>query len=183
MTNDDPFLVQNEKKEFLQNIMDPASLSNVSANIVCFIVFQCLFFYFVASKQYDSLVIEKATFLQGFFQTSPLVGKIACAKMQTDLNKVVKEIELKKIERQKENVEQLKNTAINFVVPAGIISVILASIAIYKNKWKSSHTLALVLIAACFSTELVIYLAVFKTHIILGDYELLKMIFDKKYKE
>jgi len=180
MPNDDPF-IKNEKSQFWTNITNPAGISNTCANIVCFIVFQCIFFYFVASKQYDSLVLEKATFIETFLKNSPVAGRIMCTQMKKSADDMKNIIDVKAKERKEKNIKSLKSTAALFVIPAAIIALLSAGYAINKNKWTRSHTLALILIAGCFTTEFIIYIAVFRTHVILGDYELLLKIFDKMY--
>lgn len=68
----------------MQRILDPASLSTIFANITFFVIFQCLFFYFVVSKKYEAELADKTGILKPFVENSPLLGKLLCKKLLND---------------------------------------------------------------------------------------------------
>ena len=64
-----------------------------------------------------------------------------------------------------------------FVIPSVIICVALVILSIYQKKWGKHHSLAMILIAGCFSTEFIFYLTVLEGHLIVGDWELIHNFF------
>ena len=77
------------------------------------------------------------------------------------------------------NRRALLKTMSMFVVPSLIICIILVVVSLYQKKWGKHHSLAMVLIAGCFSTEIIFYLLVLEGHIIVGDWELIHNLFKK----
>ena len=86
-------------------------------------------------------------------------------------------------EDEKHNLKCLKTWARPFVV--GGIGLLVVSVATAlgpailskgTNKWKKVHSLGLVLVAACFSTELLYFFGVFRTYQVLGDWDLIERL-------
>lgn len=167
----------------LNDIKHPANICLLTTNIAFFIVFQCIFFYYFGCKQYDNMLKKKANFVKGFLHNSPLVGPVTCAKISEFIEKNKDEAIRQELERNRFNKKLLKNEAAKFVLPCVIIAIFAFIIAKRRNIWGSEHNISLVLISACFITELFIYKGVFKTYNIVGDYELLNMLYKSKFKE
>jgi len=232
--NIDDFL---KNKPVVTELVNPANITIVSANICCFIVFQCLFFYFVASKQFENLIYDKSDIMKPFLEKSPVIGKLICSSMKKTANKLEKKLlnvrwkyigdsqikyefedhdyrlsniyesstlknkilktnsidipglQEKSIVKSgkhyfqsvhistalnEENIETLKKTAFPYVSTCGIICIVCLIISLSNKIWTKSHSIALALVATCFTTEFVIYITLFKTHQIVGDWYIIK---------
>jgi hypothetical protein len=66
-----------------------------------------------------------------------------------------------------------------FVCPCVILAIVLLVVANLQKKWGKHHTWAMILIAGCFSTELIFYISVMQGHMIVGDWQLLHNAFEK----
>ena len=268
------------------NILHPASLSTIFANVAFFVIFQCIFFYVVVSKKYEATLLDKAGIIEPYVQNSPYLGKLLCKKLlksaakdgqqfegirwliisddksrsdiiqddnfgerlENELNernawikynldevnrKLKEEQDSKKIEGLKNNRKywkqyeqqesiskhlnlysiekkqddrykignivkskdkyyecisirqandivnryELKKAMALFVIPCLIMCVILVIISIIQKKWGKHHTWAMVLIAGCFTTEIIFYITVLEGHLIVGDWELIYNFF------
>tara|TARA_B100000945_G_C20364172_1_gene588707 strand:+ start:683 stop:1231 length:549 start_codon:yes stop_codon:yes gene_type:complete len=168
------------KKTTTQNIFNAPAMTIIAANIVCFIIFQCLFFYFIASKQFENLVMEKGKSPKVFIQNSPVIGKYICKKMKSDNAEKLQNSIDKNKELQSKNKLTLIETAKWYVIIGSVIGILCYIYSIKNNLWKKNHTFGMLLIAGCFTTELIYYLAVFKTHIVIGDWEIIKRLYEKK---
>ena len=71
----------------LGNILNPASLSTIFANVAFFVIFQCIFFYVVVSKKYEATLSDKAGIIEPYVQNSPFLGKLLCKKLLKDAAK------------------------------------------------------------------------------------------------
>ena len=60
----------------------------VSTNVLVFVVVQCLFFYFLASKQFDDLVKDKLKMLEPFLRQDRLGKQVICNKLSLMTNRV-----------------------------------------------------------------------------------------------
>ena len=83
-------------------------------------------------------------------------------------------------ELQSKNKLTLIETAKWYVIIGSVIGILCYIYSIKNNLWKKNHTFGMLLIAGCFTTELIYYLAVFKTHIVIGDWEIIKRLYEKK---
>jgi hypothetical protein len=270
----------------VSNILHPASLSTIFANIAFFVTFQCIFFYLVVSKKYEETLTDKAGIIKPYVENSPYLGKLLCKNLLRDavknsqryegirwvlisdnksrsdiieddafserlnnelerrkayIKKNIDNIDQKlKEEQDSAKIEELKNSKkwwqedekkegiseqlklysihkyiddtykignivkskdkyyecisirqakdiLNrydlvramalFVIPSVVISVVLIVLSVYQKKWEKHHSLALILIAGCFSTEFIFYLTVLQGHLIVGDWELIYNFF------
>ena len=60
----------------------------VSTNVLVFVVVQCIFFYFLASKQFDNLVKDKLKMLDPFLRQDRLGKQVICRKLSLMTNRV-----------------------------------------------------------------------------------------------
>ena len=123
----------------------------------------------------ETTIQEKAQSLKTFSKESPILGKIVC---QNEMLLKTNEETIK--ERDSHNKSVLKWAASTFVIPISIIAIICTVIAISSGKWQPHHTLTLGLIAACFTTEIIIFFSIYKTHEVTSNLEMIDRLLDKK---
>lgn len=78
---------------------------------------------------------------------------------------------------REEDKQNEKDNIVTLCIWAGpfvFVSVVMAVIAAFfgRKHWKPHHTLAMKLVACCFTTEIVYFYAVFNTFQVVGDWEL-----------
>lgn len=166
-----------------QGVWNAPNISLLCANVACFIVCQCLFFYYVGSTQYDNMLQDKVRFIKGFLDESPVLGPVTCVRINDLLSKSRATAKAEMTTRLKKNRRLLMGESSWFIVPCILVAVVAGILAHRKGRWSSEHNWSLALIAGCFTTEIFIYFGLFRTHQVVGDYEIIKMIFESKFKE
>ena len=164
-------------------VTQSANISITAANIACFIIFQCIFFYFVASTQLDRLVLDKGSTLSTFTKTSPVLKHLLCSKLRDQLKVPEETLKTRQKERNKQNIKSLVNVASPFVIPFTIVSIATAITSIRNGLWTKVHNVSMIFVVLCFTTELLIFLAVFQTHEIIGEWEVTKLVADLRQKK
>lgn len=158
-----------------------ADISVSAANIACFISVQCLFFLFIASRKYLETVKDKTSLLKPFVDKSNVVGKRVCAHASDFVTTNREEVKRHAADRFKRNRTLIAKSAMLFVLPIVIVSVIAGLYARRAGIWQRTHSIMLLLAVLCFSTELVIFVVLFQTYVIVGDYELLYTYFTSNF--
>lgn len=150
----------------------------ILSNVLFFMIVQTLFFIYIASKQFDTVLVEKAAILTELAKHNKSIAElINIAK--TENSKRDAEIALITANRNKAN---MKLTIKFCLIPIGIISTILLLLIIFgrsNKKWDSDDTFNILLISFAYITEIYFYLFIVRKYEIVGDHYLIHNIFKK----
>lgn len=156
-----------------------ADLGCVFANVVVFCVFQCVFFFFVASRQYEQLVANKIEVLDPFLRSDRPGRQTACARLLAMIGDEERQIS-DRINREEVRMHNLRTLA-TYAVPyisAFVLATVAAVVhAVRRGTWKGHHSLACLLLVFCFTTEIFYYFGVVRTYQVLGDWEMLDRVY------
>ena len=157
---------------------------NIS-NVICFITIQTLFFYFVASKQFNKLLIDKTEVVSSYIAHNP------------DLQNAAKQYfggpEWKDIVDQGRKQSKARTTANLSLIQQKIVPLVLVAMGVlgcfgYKlfhnnEPWSRIDTILLTLVLGAFTTEFLFFIGIVSQYQHYGDhaiyYKLLKSIRDK----
>jgi hypothetical protein len=152
---------------------------NIFTTILFFLIVQTLFFIFIGSKQYDTLLLSKSKILSHLGKYNNNV------KQSIDIIKT--DAELSGLKERADNARKIRNSKnkkllIKYcIIPIIIITLILSFILLYiflskttnKNKWTYIETINLILILSSYLTELYFFFFIVRKYEIIGDHELI----------
>mgnify|MGYP004176648661 CR=1 FL=1 len=165
----------------LRDTFAPTNLSIIAINVLCFVICQCLFFFFVGSKLYDRTVEDKGKILRSMLENLPPEGKlVACAKIKETMMSLPDE---DASAMDAHNIKLLISTAMPFVIGSLVIALLCIGHALHRNHWKKQHTGAVVLVFCCFLTEIFIYKALIQQYVILQDSTIIEAVIGTQMKE
>lgn len=157
-----------------------ADYACVFANVVVFCLFQCVFFYFVASRQYDKLLAHKMNILEPYLARQRPGRQLACERL---LAVIGDEEDRAAASRSREHIEAANvRTLATYAGPYVALFIVLTAVAALRARadgsWRGHHTLACALLVFCFTTEIFYYFGVVRTYQLLGDWELVDRVFE-----
>jgi hypothetical protein len=146
---------------------------NIFTTVLFFIVVQTLFFKYIASKQYDNILLSKSNFISqlGNYNTS--------VKELINILKLKADTELKeKAIKSKQNREiinynlMFKYCIIPIIITTSILLILLLYSFTEKTKWTYIENISLLLILGSYLTELYFFFFIIKKYEIIGDHEI-----------
>lgn len=231
-----------------------ADASLVCANVALFAFIQCVFYYKIASKQYDNLLLNKFGIITEYLKRDRPLKPMLCdslmslvnvtmfrnmglespegytlatrsdvvealtehAKEGTIRTNVVVQEEIDASEpkdcfavtgvdgrvyyfirqdnifeaakreageNQKHNIWTVATWGGPYVVIFGLLTLILVYNAQHNELWQSHHWFGALLVAGCFTTEIIYFFGVFKTYQVAGDWMIFDTLFKRKFGE
>jgi hypothetical protein len=147
---------------------------NIFTTVLFFIVVQTLFFQYIASKQYDNILLYKSSFISQL------------GNYNSSIKELINVLKTNAKENLKENAEKSKNKRdiLNYkllvkycLFPIIIVSFILLIILIYTftqktKKWSYIESISLLLILGSYLTELYFFFFIIRNYEIIGDHEI-----------
>lgn len=161
--------------------LSAADYSCIFANVVVFCVFQCVFFYFVASRQYDDLLNHKMRIIEPFLERERPGRQLACERLLNVMGNEEKRVKAGETMNgyfKKSNRKTIVTFAGPYIATAAVLAAAFARRARMRGEWQGHHTLAYVLLIFCFTTEIFYYLGVVRTYRVLGDWEMVDRVFE-----
>ena len=156
---------------------------NVS-NIICFITIQTLFFYFIASKQFNKLLIDKTEIVSSYISHDPDLRAHANQYFHGEEWKDITNTGKQQTKlRTKANVSLINRK----IVPLVLVAVCILGCFVYKlthnnEPWSRIDTILLTLVLGAFTTEFLFFIGIVSQYQHYGDhaiyYKLLKTIRD-----
>ena len=157
----------------------------ILANVLIFIVFQTVFFYFVGSQQMSKIIKNKTDIINKYLKISN-IHKYETREFinSNEIKKMLLESKKEEKERKEKNIEVIKT----WIGPPLIIVLMLLFICItmlYVNKvkWTGVDSVGLTLVVTAYVTEIVIFLGIIKKYDFLGDQPLYYFIYNLIKKE
>lgn len=161
------------------------SIILILANVLVFIIFQVIFFYFIGSEQLNTLIGEKVDIVNEYLKynsdyKSTLKDYIESNEVQSIVSKAQEE-------KEERNRKNLNHILLWFGIPVGVLLILLflciILLKIFKVEWTAIDNVGLTLIVTAYATELAIYFGVIKKYDFLGDQALYYYIYDLFKKE
>lgn len=172
--------VSTYSKFIMAEVFSPLNIFIIMFNILFFLIVLVLFFWFILSPQFQSIVLDKADIIS-------LLGD-SNFKIKTAIGGYLGTIDFDVLEA-KANVDSIDRTVINnknfvdtllgwFIVIGLVTLASLVFLIKHARKEgggiKTSDWILLLLLVFSFTTEIIFYLVVVKPWQFIGDYELIK---------
>lgn len=159
--------------------LDRNDLIPVVANVLFFMVVQFLFFKYVASKQYEQVLLSKVDFVNNLQRESTIIQK-KFSKLKTEYISSIKNNALEQEKLRDINNNKLTNTYIHIpILIACLMLLHLIFIMKSKREWEDTDTLALIFVALAYCTELFFFFFVVRQYEFIGDNNIISKIVEK----
>jgi amino acid transporter len=157
----------------------------ILANVLVFIIFQVIFFYFIGSDQLNTLIGEKVDIVNEYLKYNPdYKSKLKDYIDSNEIQSMISKAQDEKKERSKKNINHI---LLWIGIPVGILLILMflcvILLKIFKVEWTAIDNVGLTLIVTAYVTELAIYFGVIKKYEFLGDQTLYYYIYDLFKKE
>ena len=162
--------------------LDRNDLIPVVANVLFFMVFQFLFFKYVASKQYEEVLLTKLDFVNNLQKESPVIHK-EFSKLRTDYIQQNKDKAIQEENLRDEDNLQLSKTHI--YLPIAIVCLMMLHLVFImksKREWKDTDTLALIFVTLAYCTELFFFFFIVRQYEFIGDNKIIGTIIEKVFQ-
>lgn len=160
-------------------VFESSNMIVTVSNIIFFIVVQTMFFYFIASKQFNVVLNNKVGILNEFASRDDELRSNIKAFFASDAYKQIEEAaEVEAEERVAYNTKLIKN----WIVPPllaciALLLIFLIKRSVYNEPWGAADTLGLILVVSAYTTEVLFYLGIVRRFEFYGDIQ----IYDKIY--
>ena len=156
---------------------EPSSLVNTFLNTGFFMVVQTLFFYYIASKQVDNIIISKVNVLNTYMKFDNDVKTKTCDYLKSDKYKTeIEQANFRESKRNKLNKILIFKELKYFYI--GVAILIFAAIifsVILKQKPFDLLTLA---VLGAFTTELLFFFGMVQNYQFIGDLEIVNTLYN-----
>ena len=154
-------------------------------NVLIFIIFQTIFFYFVGSKQLDIIISDKVDIINSYISKNSAAKEELKAFISTD--EISKTLESAEIDENNRISENFKLIGMWIGIPCGIILLLLAICVslmfAFRIQWTGIDNVGLLLIVTAYLTEIILYFGVIKKYNFIGDQKLYYFIYKLFSKE
>jgi hypothetical protein len=159
----------------------------ILTNVLFFTIVQILFFKFVASKQYENVLVSKLDIIKRYSQKNPDFKELIDKNKQNFLETNNIDIQKQRKEREKKNYKLIidycsKPIAISIFALILILVIsktdMFSSILnIKKTNWNDVYTLGLIFVLLAYGTEILFFLFIVKKYEFVGDFYILNNLF------
>ena len=149
----------------------------ILANVIFFMVVQTLFFRYVASKQYESVLKNKLSLVQSFMDKDPVL-KGVISKYKKEYLEVNKDI-IKEQKRKRTQENDMLETRYSWVYIGYAAIALFLLFAFTDQPWTSVHTLGLILVVFAYATELYFFFFIVQKYEFVGDHTMYSRIYNK----
>lgn len=157
-------------------------------NVLIFIIFQTIFFYFVGSKQIDIIVEDKMDIINTYlsYNTTAKNNLKTYLESNSDINTILENADEDEATRINSNLN-LIGVWIGIPCVVIIILLIICAFIMYalKIKWTGIDNVGLILVLCAYLTEIVLYFGVIKKYNFIGDqtiYSFMYSLFSEQLK-
>lgn len=146
----------------------------VLLNVLFFMVVQTLFFRFIASKQYENVLLDKLGLVSEFVSKQPQY-KIALDKERKDyLEQNKRFIEAQRKTRYALNDQFEVDYCWKYIIFA--LVALLVIFAINPKDWTTFHTLGVIFILISYTTELLFFFGMVQQYEFVGDHTVINSL-------
>jgi hypothetical protein len=149
---------------------------NILLTVLFFIIVQTLFFLYIVSKQYDSIILDKSEILTMLGDNNNIIQSYINKAKETKLKEFKEKAEKENLKRYELNKELVIKYCF---IPSMVISGLLLLVILYSifnrkgDKWTYVETISLILILTSYLTELYFFFFIVRKYEMLGDIEIL----------
>ena len=167
--------------EGLSNVFKSQNMIIIMSNIIFFIMVQTAFFYFIASKQFNNVLLDKVDIITNYANNNPDVKYSIKETLESEKWQEIYDIAKdQKIERSKENVRLI----IKWILPIIIFGLALliyfvSKLRIKKENWSNVDNALLILVVGAFSTELLFFFGIVSKYNFYGDQQIYNNLLQK----
>lgn len=171
-----PEVLKSEEKRLfdfqtLKDVIDPANLLILFANLLAFVLLQTTFFWFVASRNVERVLDDKSEYVSELLSKRGVTLELLKEYLDSEESKQLPaKAEEQRKEREAANWELLKTYIAPVVIALGCVLVLIFLSLVKRGQPLTSIDLFLLfLVLGAFSTELYFYLTVTSQLIHLAD--------------
>lgn len=172
---------------FNNSKQNPTLILITFLNIGFFMSVQIIFFYFIASKQLDTIIKSKVDILKNFItydttESTYLKKEIKEYTSNNDFKKKLHASQQTKNKRMEINKLILFQKLKYFLIPILIIIILLTIYIIYSNNKNDkslsvSNKILIFFVLFAFTTELIFYFTIVNNYQFTGDIEILNILY------
>lgn len=151
------------------NCIDRNDLIIITVNVLFFMTVQTLFFAYVASKQYEDVLVSKLNYVNSFTSKFPEVRKNVLEFRDRFVSEKKNIVELQESQRKLINWDLTKRYC-GIPIAIGVL-VLLLLIFVYPKgrEWSSIDSLGLYFVAGAYLTELFFFFYIVRKYEFAGD--------------
>lgn len=159
----------------------------ILTNVLFFTIVQILFFKFIASKQYETVLVSKLDIIKRYSKKNPEFKEFIDKNKQNFLE--TNNIDIKKQRKERENnnykliIDYCSKPIIISIFALILILVISKTdmfssiLNINKTNWNDVYTLGLIFVLLAYGTEILFFLFIVKKYEFVGDFYILNNLF------
>lgn len=162
-------------------VFAPANLIVIFANVMFFMIIQTLFFRYIASKQFNVVIRDKANIMNEYLKYNKEASKeYDVYKNSKEVNEIKKNAKKQFKERDGINIDNTKTwIGIPFSIVLFILVVLVGMIFYNKNNtWDSVDTVLLSLVVLAYATEVIFYIGLVRQYQFYGDQSIYSGLYD-----
>jgi lipopolysaccharide export LptBFGC system permease protein LptF len=153
----------------------------ILSNVIFFMVVQTLFFRYVASKQYESVLKNKLSLVQKLSDKDESLKEVLTKFKVEYLAENNEKIGIQKRNRELAN-NQLE-TRYSWVYVAYAVIALLIVFTFTNQRWQPVHSLGLIMVVFAYITELYFFFFIVQKYEFVGDHYLYSKIYNKVTRE
>jgi hypothetical protein len=150
----------------------------ILSNVTFIVVIQTLFFWYIASQQYTTVLKEKIKLVRAFADKFPEIKSdlnLMKAEYSTQNAQITQEQEAKRMEI---NIELVKDRVIPFLYVLGglYLLVFIWKAFVRKQPWSNVDTWSLIFVLTAYCTELFFFFFIVQKYEFVGDHHIIHKI-------
>jgi hypothetical protein len=161
------------------DIFKSANIIIIFVNIVVFMIMQILFFRYIASNQFTSVLRDKANIFEAYLKYDPETAKkYKLLKSSNKVKNIEKIAESQEMERdESNNLSMFIWTGTPIILIFLIIVVFIILLFFRKEKWDDVDTILLLSVVFVYSTEILSYYIIINKYQFYGDQAICRDIY------
>jgi hypothetical protein len=172
-------MVSSEYYKWIRNeLFSPVNGFIITFNIIFFLGILLLFFWYILSSQFETIILDKVEILTLLSKNDPTIKKNIEEYLSTiDINKLAIIAKNEKETRNIQNNDLFVKKLLGWFIVLGTITMIcfiLLCLHATKNSISKGDLLLVFLLLFSFVTEIIFYFAVIDSWKFIGDYEIVK---------
>jgi hypothetical protein len=158
-------------KNTLKEMFQPSNMIIILANVFVYMLIQTLFFYFIASKQFNNLLINKVDIVNDYISVDKNANNNMRQFLQTPNVTVIQEkAKSQNNECKTINIKNIiKYIGLPFIITIICLCYFIYALIKYKKEFTSADKFALFLILAVYAIDLLFFFLVIKKYEFVGD--------------
>jgi hypothetical protein len=149
-------------------------------NVLFFIIIQTLFFRYIASKQYDNVLVSKLDIIKLFLEKNKNLQILMDNRIDSYIEKNKETVSKQRKARYLENKRLESIYCWDFVKMFGLVFYLVLIMGASRREWTGVHTLGTIIILLSYSTELMFFFGIVKQYEFVGDHYIYSKLLEPK---